>query len=271
MLTLHDIIFLEEQTSRNKSTYQNLGRIYRRWTVPRILSRCRRIITVSDFERARIGTTLGLAPERLTTVYNGYSAHFHPVADHAATTRRYLPEDRYLLFLGNTDPKKNTARTLRAYALYARECPEPLPLLVADLGENIVSELLAENGISDIRPLLRLPGYIPNTDLPAVYSGAVAFLYTSLRESFGIPILEAMACDTPVISSNTSAIPEVAGDGALLVDPTDERAIAGQIAALAADSKLRDQQIAYGRERITRFSWERTARQTLDIYRAVLG
>ena len=213
VLTLHDIIFLEKQASRNKSSYQSLGRIYRRLVVPRILPKCRKIITVSQFECDRIRTALGLDPERITAIYNGYNERFRPLDDAAQTVGKYLSDPGYIFFLGNTDPKKNTSGTLRAYAEYVRRSEKPLPLLVADLREQAAEEILREIGAPELRGMLRLPGYIPNGDLPAVYNGASAFLYTSLRESFGIPQLEAMACGTPVVTSNTSAIPEVAGPG----------------------------------------------------------
>mgnify|MGYP001122936751 CR=1 FL=1 len=210
VLTLHDIIFLEKQASRNKSSYQSLGRIYRRLVVPRILPKCRKIVTVSQFECDRIRTALGLDPERITAIYNGYNERFRPLDDVAQTVGKYLSDPGYIFFLGNTDPKKNTSGTLRAYAEYVRRSEKPLPLLVADLREQAAEEILREIGAPELSGMLRLPGYIPNGDLPAVYNGASAFLYTSLRESFGIPQLEAMACGTPVVTSNTSAIPEVA-------------------------------------------------------------
>lgn len=238
--------------------YQNLGWHYRRLVVPRILPHCRKVITVSRFEQQRIQQALQLPEGVLTTIHNGVSPHFRPVADPGAVTRKYLPEDRFLFFLGNTDPKKNTPRTLRGYARYRELSQRPLPLLVADLKPEAADALLREHGIEGIRPALRLPGYIPNTDLPAIYSGAETFLYTSLRESFGIPILEAMACGTPVVTSNTSAIPEIAGEGAILVDPLDEEAIAAQLCRLETDRQVRAI-AAYGLARAPQFTWEATA------------
>ena len=109
----------------------------------------------------------------------------------------------------------------------------------------------------------------PNSDLPAIYNRASAFLYTSLRESFGIPQLEAMACGTPVVTSATSAIPEVAGEGAILVDPTDPKAIADALLRLETDAAFRARQVAYGLERVKRFSWEKTARHLLALYESL--
>ena len=211
ILTLHDIIFLEQQAARNKSLYQSLGRVYRRLVVPRILPRCRMVITVSQFECDRIRTALNFDPGRIMAIHNGYNDRFRPMEGTAETVRKYLRDPEYLFFLGNTDPKKNTPGTLKAYAEYVRRSENPLPLLVADLGEQPAEAILREIGEPRLRGMLRLAGYIPNSDLPAIYNRASAFLYTSLRESFGIPQLEAMACGTPVVTSATSAIPEVAG------------------------------------------------------------
>lgn len=271
VVTLHDIIFLEKQSSRNPSLYQSLGRIYRRIVVPRILPRCRKIITVSQFECERIRTALGLAPDRITAIHNGYNARFKPLKECRQTTKKYLLDDHYLLFLGNTDPKKNTAGTLRAYVRYVEQSANPLPLLIADLSEQAVGAVLREIGAEHLRTMLRVPGYIPNGDLPAIYNGAEAFLYTSLRESFGIPQLEAMACGTPVVTSSTSAIPEIAGPGAIMVDPEDAEAIASALLRLETDAEYRRTQIAYGLERVKLFSWESTAKQLLALYEGVAG
>lgn len=266
VLTLHDIIFLEKQAARNPSLYQSMGRLYRRLVVPRILPRCQRIVTVSEFECQRIRTALGLDSERIVAIHNGYNPRFRPMDRTDGVTKKYLPDTEYLFFLGNTDPKKNTAGTLRAYADYVRRSAAPLPLLVADLSVPSAEAILREIGEPELSGWLRLPGYIPNGDLPAVYNGASAFLYTSLRESFGIPLLEAMACGTPVVTSDTSAIPEIAGDGAILVDPTSPEQIADALLRLETDAAFRTEQVAYGLERVKRFSWEQTARNLLELY-----
>ena len=129
ILTLHDIIFLEQQAARNKSLYQSLGRVYRRLVVPRILPRCRMVITVSQFECDRIRTALNFDPGRIMAIHNGYNDRFRPMEGTAETVRKYLRDPEYLFFLGNTDPKKNTPGTLKAYAEYVRRSENPLPLL----------------------------------------------------------------------------------------------------------------------------------------------
>lgn len=247
-----------------------MGWYYRRLVVPRILPKCRKIVTVSHFERDRIRETLHLPEDRILAVHNGFSSYFHPLDNIKAVTQKYIPATGYLFFLGNTDPKKNTPRTLKAYHLYLQQSKEKRPLLIADLKPEYVDEILKETGLEDIRPYLHLPGYIANTDLPFIYNGAFAFLYTSLRESFGIPLLEAMACGIPVITSNTSSMPEIGGEGAILTDPADEQSIAVQLLLLEQDKEYYLKQSAYGLGRAKCFSWEQTARKLLKLYQSTV-
>ena len=142
---------------------------------------------------------------------------------------------------------------------------------IADLKEEIIDEYLNRQGLQEIKKMLYHPGYIPNTELPAVYSGASVFIYTSLRESFGIPILEAMACGTPVITSTTSAMPEITGPEGILVNPFEPEEIASALLHLEENAEFYESQTAYGLERVRRFSWENTAREILKIYKEILA
>ncbi len=270
VLTLHDIIFLEKRQSSSRSLYQEMGWHYRRLVVPRILSECRKIITVSNFECNRIREALNLPKDRLTAVYNGYSPHFRQMPPAPEIVHKYIPSDDYLFFLGNTDPKKNTPRVLKAYGLYLRQSKHKRPLLIADLKEEAIDGILSAEGIKEVKPYLSFPGYIPNADLAALYNGAFTFLYPSLRESFGIPMLESMACGTPVIAGNTSAMPEIAGEGALLADPLDENDIARKILLLEEDDTFYQQQVDYGLERVKLFSWRKSAEALLKIYKEII-
>lgn len=269
ILTLHDIIFLEPRQNKSKSFYQNMGWYYRKLVVPKILPKCQKIITVSDFENKRIRENLNLSKEKVVTVYNGYNKHFHLFTPDANKIGKYIDTDKYIFFLGNTDPKKNVPRTLKAYSLYLKQSLNKYPLLIADLNENIIDDILKEQQIEEIKPYLSFPGYIPNSDLADLYSGAFAFLYTSLRESFGIPLLEAMACGTPVITSSTSAIPEIAGKKAILTDPFNEKDIADKLLLLETDTEYYIRQKEYGLQRVKYFSWENTARELYKIYQSI--
>ena len=269
ILTLHDIIFLEPRDKQNKSLYQNLGWFYRRMVVPRILKKCRRIITVSEFEQNNIISKLGLPRKQVAMIYNGYNSWFRPMEDTDCVFAKYMAERGYLFFLGNTDPKKNTERTLIAYSKYLERSSVKRKLLMADLDRHYLNDIIERNHIENILSHIEMPGYIVNTDLPYVYSAAFAFLYTSLRESFGIPLLEAMACGTPVVTSNTSSMPEIAGPDAILVNPESADEICEQLLRLENDKAFYHQQVEMGLQRAKLFSWKYTADQLLSLYETV--
>ncbi|OYP44053.1 glycosyltransferase family 1 protein [Prevotella sp. P4-119] len=269
VLTLHDIIFLEPRDKKNKSLYQNLGYFYRRWDVPRILKKCRRIITVSDFELGNIKQKLQLPDSQLKMIYNGYNEWFRPIENDKQQYRKYITDAGYFFFLGNTDPKKNTERTLVAYAKYLELSEVKRPLLMADLDQEYLNGIIERNGIEAIRDHIVMPGYIINSDLPYIYNNAFAFLYTSLRESFGIPLLEAMACGTPVITSNKSSMPEIAGHDAILINPESSDEIALKMLQLERDTDFYQRQKAVGLERAKLFSWRKTTENLLRLYEEV--
>ena len=269
VLTLHDIIFLEPRDKANHSLYQNMGWLYRRLVVPRILDKCRRIITVSEFEKQNIINKLGIPEQRMAMIYNGYNSWFHEIEDINETYKNYIPQRGYIFFLGNTDPKKNNERTLVAYAKYLEQSSVKRPLLMADLDRDYLNGIISRNGIEHIREHLFMPGYIPNGDLPYIYNNAFAFLYTSLRESFGIPLLEAMACGVPVVTSNTSSMPEIGGQEAILVNPESSDEIAQKLLQLETDSDFYHRQREVGLERAKLFSWQSTAQHLLELYKEV--
>ena len=269
ILTLHDIIFLEPRDKSNKSFYQDMGWRYRRFVVPRILKKCKRIITVSDFEYNNIITKLQIPEEKMVMIYNGYNKWFRPVEDTELIYQQYIEEPGYFFFLGNTDPKKNTERTLIAYSKYLEMSDVKRKLLMADLDRGYLDEIIDRNDIGNIRDHIVMPGYIKNADLPYIYNNAFAFLYTSLRESFGIPLLEAMACGTPVITSNTSSMPEIGGSEVIMVNPLNVNEITEKMLLLEKDKALYQKQKDIGIIRAQQFSWEYTAEQLLTVYEDV--
>ena len=269
ILTLHDIIFLEPRDKANKSFYQNMGWFYRRLVVPRILKKCKRIITVSNFEKNNIMSKLDLPQGKIAMIYNGYNEWFKPLDDTEQIYKKYIDSSGYFFFLGNTDPKKNTERTLVAYSKYLEKSEVKRQLLMADLDKSFLSSIIERNHIENILPRIVMPGYIVNKDLPYIYNNAFAFLYTSLRESFGIPLLEAMACGTPVITSNTSSMPEIGGSEAILINPEDPNEIAEKMLQLEKDEALYQRQKKIGPIRAKCFSWQQTAEHLLDLYESI--
>ncbi|WP_375443413.1 glycosyltransferase family 4 protein [uncultured Fibrella sp.] len=271
VLTLHDIIFLEKAIVGG-TAYQRFGNVYRRWNVPRVVKTADLILTVSHYERQRIIEHLHIAPERVITVHNAVSSKFSLIADAAqlADVRaQFKLPGEFMFFLGNADPKKNVPNVLRALLLLKQRGQLTLPLVMANVSAEYVDKVLEETGTTALKPDILLCGYIPNPLLPTVYNLATVFLCPSLRESFGLPILEAMACGTPVLTASTSAMPEVAGEAALLADPASPEEMAGQLARLLTDTDLRADLRQRGLDRAALFSWANTAKQLLTIYAGV--
>lgn len=275
VITLHDIIYMEKSITgilRGSGTlYQKIGNVYRRLVIPRIIRKGKKIITVSRFEKERIAGFFDMKDDdRLAAVYNGVSPHFKPVTDQVERDRvkgKYHLPDRYFFFLGNTDPKKNTQGTLKAFSDFFRQTGEDIRLVMLDYDKPELEKLLVAIGDPGLMEKIVLTGYVVNTDLPAIYSQSLLFLYPSLRESFGIPMLEAMACGVPVITSDTSSMPEVAGDAALITDPFKPEEITAAMIRLTRDQVLREELIQKGLVRAQQFSWKAMAENVLEIYR----
>jgi len=271
MITLHDIIYMESLSLLKKdgTWYQKLGNVYRRWNVPVVVRKSKTVITVSDFERDRISRFFGLDSTKLHTVYNGVGRHFKPISDKTELDRiaaKYRLPGKFMFFLGNTDPKKNTRGVLKAYADFRKTSATDYKLVMPDYEETALAALLKELDCSEIREHIHLTGYIINTDLPGIINLSTLFLYPSLRESFGIPILEGMACGIPVITSNTSSMPEIAGDSAFIVDPFKPEEITAAMNKILDNSELYKQLGEKGLERAALFSWENMARSVLKLY-----
>ncbi len=268
LLTLHDIIYLEK-LDFDGTSYQNFGNIYRRFVVPRVVHKASYVITVSEYERNTILERLHLPEEKVKVVYNAVNEKFNDRSDQEEIDnfrKKYrLPSD-YLLFLGNTAPKKNTKNVVLAFASYCRLAKDRVPMVILDYEQMLVRELLISNDYGDCLDHFIFPGYINPSEMPLVYQAATLFLYPSLRESFGLPILEAMGCGVPVITSNTSSMPEVSGDAALLVDPEQPDQITEAMLSLLSDDELRNELCRRGKARAAAFTWEKAARQLLSIY-----
>ena len=277
VVTLHDIIYMESSYSKilsgSGSSYQKFGNVYRRMVVPKIMEKSRKIITVSHFERKRISEFFGMnGSDKLQAVYNGVSEHFRKVTNEEELSRvkkKYNLPDQFFFFLGNTDPKKNTKGTLKAYSEFVKQTGSDIRLVMLDYDKQELELLLDEIGNYGLISRITLTGYVVNTDLPAIYSQCNAFLYPSLRESFGIPILEAMACVVPVITSNTSSMPEVAGDAALIIDPFKPEEITNAMIRITTDTDLRKELTARGLKRATTFSWRSMAEKVLELYKEI--
>ncbi len=274
VVTLHDIIYMESSLLKilkgSGTNYQKFGNAYRRLVVPWIIKKSRKIITVSHFEKNRIGQFFGInGDQRLKAVYNGVSEHFKPVTDPFELQRvktKYNLPNRFFFFLGNTDPKKNTKGTLKAFSDYLKQTGSDMQLVMLDYDHYELEQLLEEIGDTELIHRIILTGYVVNSDLPSIYCQSEVFLYPSLRESFGIPMLEAMACGVPVITSNTSSMPEVAGDAALLINPFKTGEITAAMIQATTDANLRAALIEKGFAQAAKFSWKAMAVNVQRIY-----
>lgn len=260
VVTIHDCAFYDqpEGFSRKFAAWYH-------WLVPRLARRIRRIITVSNFSKSRLVDYCRVPERKIAVIPQGVDERFHPQSEDAIANTRAalgLPE-QYVLFVGNLVPRKNLLRLLAAWNLVSAQFPA-LKLVLAGASD----QLFADAGLGQLPASVRAAGYVADEHLPALYCGAMAFAYPSLYEGFGLPVLEAMACGVPVLTSNTTSLPEVAGDAALLVDPYSEEAIAQGLRQLLGDGLLRDELAARGLARAASFTWERTARATCEVLQA---
>ena len=236
------------------------------------------IVTPSEFIRARLLDHFSLPGHQVRVIPFGHDPSFSEPVDPAAieaAKARHGIEGEYILTVGNLHPRKNIARLIDAF-VRARE-RHGIPHRLVIVGNLVVyrnwrfDEIIATIERHRERGEIVAPGYVSFEDLKALYQGAACFAFPSLYEGFGLPVLEAMAAGTPVITSNRAAMAEVAGDAASLVDPEDTEAIEHAIARLVEDGSLRDALVARGRERIRYFTWEDAARKTVALYREVCG
>ncbi|MGZ0016174.1 glycosyltransferase family 4 protein [Yeosuana sp. AK3] len=274
---LHDIIYMESSylkiLTSSASAYQKFGNVYRKLVVPRVIKTSKKVITVSHFEKNRIGEFFKIKGHtKLDAIYNGVSEHFKLITDTYELTRvktKYNLPDIFFFFLGNTDPKKNTKGTLKAFSDFLKQTKLNYKLVMLDFDLSELHKILNEIENPELINEIVLTGYVVNTDLPAIYAQSSVFLYPSLRESFGIPMLEAMSCGVPVITSNTSSMPEVASDAAHIIDPFKPEEITAGIIKILNDETYRKSLCSKGLERSKQFSWHNMAKEYLKIYEVV--
>ncbi len=231
------------------------------------------ILADSQATREAIVEEYNIPSEKITVVYPGYNSTLQPVRDSVVlqtTQRRYGISTPYILYLGRIQPRKNLVRLVGAFAQLASSHPN-LSLVLAGPSGWLAAPIHARVQNLGLAHRVHFPGYIAEADKAALLSGARVFAFPSLYEGFGFPVLEAQACGVPVLTSNTTSLPEVAGDGALFVDPHDENAIAAGLSELLESTSLRQDVIQYGTENLARFSWEKTAHTVAELMKALVN
>jgi glycosyltransferase involved in cell wall biosynthesis len=263
VVTVHDLAFrlFPEQ-------YPGLKRRYLDALTRRSVEQADQVIAVSENTRADLLRAYRVNPERVHVVPNGVDPSLRTIEDPTSLARfrerHHLPE-QFILALSTLQPRKNLITLLRAWARL--DASSRVPLVVTGAPGWKVDPIFEEVRALGIADQVRFAGYAASDELAYWYSAATLFVYPSLYEGFGLPVLEAMACGTPVVSSNASSLPEVAGDAALLVDPRDVNGLAAAIDRLAHDPTLRADMTNRGFARARKFSWARTARETVKVYR----
>jgi glycosyltransferase involved in cell wall biosynthesis len=231
------------------------------------------VITPSEATKADIMRHLQIDPQRIAVIPWGCDERFQPGGDpehFAAMQQRYRLPAQYLLFVGTLEPRKNLTTLLHAYAMLRAEWPgEDLKLVVAGRTGWLYTDIFDTVKTLALDEEVIFTGFVDDEDLPDLYRGAQLFVFPSLYEGFGLPILEAMASGVPVITSATASMPEVAGDAAILIDPHDSEAIAEGMAQVLAEDRLRQAMIQKGLARARRFTWDTVAQNTLEVYAAL--
>ncbi len=269
VFTMHDTSMFD-----HPEYYPTLIRIRLNSLIRYGLRGSRQVLCISEYVRQAVKDRFCLPDARLSTVWHGIDKRFKPVDRREAQqllARKYAVEGDFLLYVGKFEKRKNIFRILEAYRHFIAAQGRDIQLVMVgkpDWNENAVMAKIAALGLQG---LVVTPGYVCAEDLPALYSGARMFVFPSLWEGFGFPVLEAMACGLPVVTSNTTGLAEVAGDAALLVDPEDSRAIAEAMLQCQQNESLRQQLIDNGYRRLALFSWKQCARQTLRAYEQALA
>lgn len=259
VVTVHDLGYLYFPEAHPPKDLR-----YLQWSTAFSARRATRILADSGATRTDLIRHYHIAPEKIHVVYPGVDESLTPVTDQSllsSVRQKYHLPEKYMLFIGTLQPRKNVERLVKAYALWRGNHPgQEIGLVLAGKTGWLYQSRWVE-GVEGVR----LTGYVEDTDVAALYSGALALVFPSLYEGFGFPVIEAMRCGVPVLCSNTSSLPELGGDAALLVNPTDTDAIAAGIQHLIENAECRQHMIEKGFRQAQQFNWRAAAQSTLRI------
>lgn len=270
ILTVHDLAFLMRPDCADERL-----RAYLEEVVPRSVRRADFIIADSENTRNDLVVLLGVKPSSVAVVPGGVESRFTPVTDpdllRKARRKLGVGAAPFVLAIGVIEPRKNLNRLMDAFALLKERAkvPADLKLVLAGGKGWLYDDIFAHHAASPLRDDILLPGFVSDDLLPAIYSAAEALAFPSLYEGFGLPILEAMACGTPVVASRSSCLPEVAEGAALMIDPHNVEGLAGALELALVDADLRARLIQQGLQRASEYSWKRAAEELLHVYQRV--
>ena len=264
VVTFHDLFVVD-----SPEWYQKAYASWYGYSLRKLARSAKHIIAVSEYTKSRLISSFGVDSGKVTVVYNGVDAAWFSASPQAAPAARatlQLPSARYLLSVGSLEPRKNLKTLLIAWTKVVNELPADLWLVISGACDQNVYR---NAGLTQLPPRVFLSGYVQDEWLPGLYAGSLGFVFPSLAEGFGLPVLEAMASGVPVLTSNTTALLEVCATSALYFDPTNADDLACNIRLLVRDENLRQKLSCLSREQAARFNWERTAEQTLRVLRAI--
>ncbi|MBI5955550.1 MAG: glycosyltransferase family 4 protein [Chloroflexi bacterium] len=271
VVTIHDLGFLHYPETLTEASKRYYGQIH--WAV----KSAEQIIAVSECTKEDLARLTSAPESKVTVIYEAAGPQFHPIEDQSAlkdAKARYGIVGDFILFVGTIEPRKNLSNLVRAYAYLIKEKArdQALPkLIIAGKRGWLFEEVFSLVEEWDLGYAIRFIGSVPAEDLPYLYNAARLFVYPSLYEGFGLPLLEAMSCGTPAVASDRSSLPEIAGDAALLVPPEDPEKMAQAIWQALTDEELRRELRQKGLAQAQGFSWERTAKQTIQVYQKAAG
>lgn len=258
LLVVHDLAFEHFNGHLDWLTQK-----YYRYYTPRFTKKAKRIVTVSEFTKNDIVQRYKIAPEKIDVVYNGSNPRFQPLTEPAKeeVRRKYTNGSKYFMYAGAIHPRKNISRLFQAFDDFKKDDSTGIKLVIAGRKAWETDETMQVYNRMNHKDEVVFLGHLEQSELVSVTGAAEAMVYISLLEGFGIPIVEAMSCDVPVITSNISSMPEVAGDAGILVDPYSVNAITEAMKKISSDTTLRHSLIEKGRVQQKKFSWEKTGDQ----------
>ncbi len=264
VVTIHDVIphVFPKQYFKN-----DFERLYYELSIKHSITKSKKIITVSEFSKKEIINAYGVDASKIAVVLNAYNSAFKLIEDSSfleAVRKKYNLKEKYILALGGSEYRKNIQRLIRVYIAHFSQTYQLVVIGGKWRDVDLSRQFASEKNIYFLTN-------VPEEDLVAIYNMATVFVFPSFYEGFGIPVLEGMACGVPVVTSNVSSIPEVGGDAAVYFNPYDEDDMAAKIHNVLEDEFLQKKMVARGLEKIKEYSWDKCAKETLQVYEEVLN